>query len=67
MSESRLRALFVGGTVVFLILLVAMSVDSLRQVQAGRTPALTAEVAAGKQAWSRKNCNDCHTILGIGG
>ena len=28
---------------------------------------LTAEVVEGKRVWQKHNCNDCHTILGIGG
>jgi nitric oxide reductase subunit C len=32
-----------------------------------RTPPLTDQVVAGKRIWQSKNCNDCHTILGIGG
>ena len=28
---------------------------------------LSATVAAGKWTWQKHNCNDCHTILGIGG
>jgi len=67
MTEKTLRTTFLLGTLAFLVLLAAMTTDSLRQVNAGRTPAVTAQVAAGKEVWSRKNCNDCHTILGIGG
>jgi len=67
MTEKALRTTFLLGSLLFLVLLLAMTRDSLRQVQGGRTPAVTAEVAAGKEVWSRRNCNDCHTILGIGG
>jgi len=67
MTEKGLRTVFVVGTIAFLAVLIAMTADSLRQVSAGRTPAVTAQVAEGKQVWSRRNCNDCHTILGIGG
>lgn len=67
MTERGLQRTFVWGTALFLVVLVAMSRDSLRQVNAGRTPALTDAVVTGKRTWSRKNCNDCHTILGIGG
>ena len=67
MTEKALRTTFLLGSLLFLVLLLAMTRDSLHQVQAGRTPAVTAQVAAGKEVWSRRNCNDCHTILGIGG
>lgn len=67
MSEGMLRNIFVVGTLVFLVILGAMTVDSLAQVASTRTAQLTDPVVAGKQVWQSKNCNDCHTILGIGG
>ncbi len=67
MTEKALQRIFVGGTVVFLIVLAFMTADSLKQVAAGRTPAVSDQVAHGKYVFQRKNCNDCHTILGIGG
>ena len=67
MTEKTLQRTFVAGTAVFLVVLAAMTADSLRQVSAGRTPAVTDQVARGKHVFQRKNCNDCHTILGIGG
>lgn len=67
MTEKALQRTFVGGTVVFLVVLAAMTADSLHQVNAARTPLVTEQVAHGKYVFQRKNCNDCHTILGIGG
>ncbi len=67
MSEKVLRNIFVVGTVLFLAILGIMTVDSLTQVVSARTAQLTDQVVAGKQVWQSKNCNDCHTILGIGG
>jgi nitric oxide reductase subunit C len=67
MTEKALQRTFIGGTVVFLALLLGMTVDSLHQVNAVRTPPVTDQVAHGKYVFQRKNCNDCHTILGIGG
>ncbi len=67
MTEKALQRTFVWGTVVFLAVLAGMTVDSLHKVNAGRTPAVTDQVAHGKYVFQRKNCNDCHTILGIGG
>ncbi len=67
MTEKALQRTFVGGVVVFLVILTLMTVDSLEKVNAGRTPAVTDQVAHGKYVFQRKNCNDCHTILGIGG
>lgn len=67
MSEKMLRSMFIVGTIFFMLVLVAMTVDSLSQIANARTPQLTEQVVAGKQVWQSKNCNDCHTILGIGG
>jgi nitric oxide reductase subunit C len=67
MSEKALRNTFLIGTAFFFAIFVAMTVDSLSQVLSTRTPPLTGPVVAGKRVWQSKNCNDCHTILGIGG
>lgn len=67
MSEKTLRNIFLFGTVFFLLVLGGMTVDSLSKVSSIRTPTLTDQVVAGKRVWQSKNCNDCHTILGIGG
>lgn len=67
MTEKAWRNIFIAGTVLSFIVLIAMSVNSLQQVNTSGTAPVTAQVAAGKQAWQAKNCNDCHTILGIGG
>ncbi len=67
MTEKAWQRTFLWGTALFVVLLVGMTVDSLRQVRAGRTPAVSDQVAHGKYVFQRKNCNDCHTILGIGG
>ena len=47
---------------------LGMTVDSLHKMGA-RTHAdqLSAQVVEGKWLWQRYDCNDCHTILGIGG
>ena len=67
MTEQAWQRTFIWGTAAFLVLLVAMTVDSLHRVNAGRTPVVTDQVAHGKYVFQRHNCNDCHTILGIGG
>lgn len=67
MSEKWLRNIFIFGTLFFLVILFGMTVDSLTQVVSARTAQVTDQVVAGKRIWQAKNCNDCHTILGIGG
>ncbi len=67
MDEKVLRNIFILGTLFFFVILGVMTADSLRQVNDIRTPPLTDQIVAGKRIWQSKNCNDCHTILGIGG
>jgi nitric oxide reductase subunit C len=67
MSERAWRNVFVFGTLLFFLILIGMTVVSLAQVTGVRTPGVTDQVMAGKRTWQDKNCNDCHTILGIGG
>ncbi len=51
-----------------LIVFLALTGDSLKRLpQRTQEDALTPQVAAGKWVWQKYNCNDCHTILGIGG
>ncbi len=67
LSKSQARLFFVGGTLFFSIIFLALTVDSLRQVDARQhTDQLTPAVARGKAIWDSKNCMGCHTILGEG-
>ncbi len=67
MSEKAWRIVFISGTAIFLLILAGMSVNSLNQVLTKRTLPVTLEVSDGKKVWQQNDCNDCHTILGIGG
>ena len=67
MTEKSWQRTFVWGSAFFFVLLAGMTVDSLHKVNNGRTPPVTDQVAHGKYVFQRHNCNDCHTILGIGG
>jgi nitric oxide reductase subunit C len=67
MSERAWRNVFIFGTLFFFAFFIVMTFDSLSQVESARTPPITEQVAAGKKVWQGRNCNDCHTILGIGG
>ncbi len=68
MKMSFAKGIFVWGTVLSSLVFLALTYDSHRQF-AERTheDRLTEQVAAGKWVWQKYNCNDCHTILGIGG
>jgi nitric oxide reductase subunit C len=67
MQERTLRTVFFVGTIGCFAVLGVMTAHSLGRVRAGRTAPLTEPVVAGKAVWQHRNCNDCHTILGIGG
>lgn len=62
------RAILVTAILISALIFLGMTWDSLRQMGT-RTHAdqLSAEVIAGKRLWQHYDCNDCHTILGIGG
>jgi nitric oxide reductase subunit C len=63
-SRNVLSALTIISAIIFL----GMTVDTLQRMPA-RTHAdqISAQVVEGKRLWQHYDCNDCHTILGIGG
>ncbi len=62
------KALFFIGTLSSLVLFLAITVDTHRRVRVlTHVEDLSASVVAGKRVWQKYNCNDCHTILGLGG
>ncbi len=67
LSKSQARAFFLGGTGVFGLIFIALTIDSMRQVPA-RTNAdkITPSVSAGKRIWEDNNCMGCHTLFGEG-
>lgn len=67
MSNKADKLVFWIGTLSSLVLFLALTVDTSRQF-ASLTHAdrLDERVVAGKHAFERHNCNDCHTILGFG-
>ncbi|TGL62936.1 cytochrome c [Leptospira ognonensis] len=67
LSKSQARAFFLGGTLFFSVVFLALTVDTIRQTDA-RTNAsnLTESVIKGKEIWENKNCMGCHTIMGEG-
>jgi len=68
MTQTAARNMFVVGTIIFGLIFLYMTYDSLRQMpKRTHEEALTDEVVEGKALWQKHNCNDCHTILGIGG
>jgi nitric oxide reductase subunit C len=68
MTVRQAKWIFLVGTAVSAVILLALTVDTHRQMpERTRESALTAQAVHGKWVWQYRNCNDCHTILGIGG
>jgi nitric oxide reductase subunit C len=67
MSEKTAKLIFWVGTLSSLVLFLVLTVDTTRQFDAlTHADQLSEQVVAGKRAFERNNCNDCHTILGFG-
>jgi len=68
MSTKAAKLTFWLGTLSSLALFLALTYDTHRQFAAlTHADKLDDQVVAGKRAFERRNCNDCHTILGFGG
>lgn len=67
MTKRHTRLFFIGGTVLFAVIFLGMTIDSHRQFDTlTNSDMITEEVAAGKDVWHAKNCINCHTLLGEG-
>src|SRR5512139_599272 len=68
MTDRLAKAIFWVGTLTSLAVFLWMTVETHRSFGAlTHADALDDHVVAGKRAFERHNCNDCHTILGFGG
>ncbi len=68
MTLKQGKSIFIWGTAISAVIFLILTYDSLvKMPQRTQETKLDARVAAGKWVWQRHNCNDCHTILGIGG
>jgi nitric oxide reductase subunit C len=68
MTERTAKLVFWIGTLSSLALFLALTLDTHRKFDAlTHADRLDENVVAGKRAFERHNCNDCHTILGFGG
>jgi nitric oxide reductase subunit C len=62
------RNLLSALTVLSAIVFLGMTVDTLRKMPARtHSDQISDPVVEGKRLWQHYDCNDCHTILGIGG
>lgn len=67
MTKRQTRMFFVAGTSLFAVVFILLTIDSHRQFgRLTHEEALTSQVVAGKHVWHRKNCINCHTLLGEG-
>jgi nitric oxide reductase subunit C len=68
MGKKAARNFFIWGTVICTALFIWLTIDTHTTIpKRTHTDQLTDEVVLGKRVWHKYNCNDCHTILGIGG
>lgn len=67
MTKRQTRAFFLGSTIVFSLVFLGLTLDSHRQFPAlTHSDKITPDVIAGKHVWHRKDCINCHTLLGEG-
>lgn len=67
MTKTAARNLFIFGSLFFFLILVYLTVDSLKAVdRRSHDDQITDQVNAGKMAWHKYDCIGCHTILGNG-
>ena len=67
MNKRQTRAFFYAGSGVFSLVFLALTIDTHRQVhELTNAASITPDVIAGKHIWHRKNCINCHTLLGEG-
>jgi len=68
LSKKQAKTFFLGGTVLFFLIFLAMSVHSLTVGIPKNTNAdkLTDQAKHGKLLWEENNCMGCHTLMGEG-
>jgi nitric oxide reductase subunit C len=67
MTKRQTRMFFAAGTTLFAVTFLALTIDSHRQFgRLTHAEAINPAVIAGKHVWHRKDCVNCHTLLGEG-
>lgn len=67
LTKSQARLFFLGGTALFSLVFLLLTVDTIRQVpKQTNQKKLTDAVKRGKHIWDENNCMGCHTLLGEG-
>jgi nitric oxide reductase subunit C len=68
MTLSQAKKIFFSGIIISAVIFLVLTYNSLKQFpERTHEDKIDAAVVSGKWTWQRYNCNDCHTILGIGG
>jgi len=66
-TKSMARNIFYGGSLFFILLFLALTLDTHGTMpERANTENLTEEVAHGKEVWEENNCIGCHTLHGEG-
>jgi nitric oxide reductase subunit C len=65
MSNKGARNLFIFGSLIFFAIFLAMTFDTLNQLDS-RAPNITQAVDDGKMVWHKYDCVGCHSIFGNG-
>ena len=67
MTKRQTRLFFVVGTTLFALIFLGLTIDShMKFGELTNAEDITPDVIAGKHVWHRKNCINCHTLLGEG-
>ncbi|SLN21975.1 Nitric oxide reductase subunit C [Pseudoruegeria aquimaris] len=68
LTKTRARNIFYGGSLFFVVVFVALTVQSHRFIVNTSTAGmpLTEEVAHGKRVWEKNACINCHSLHGEG-
>lgn len=67
MTKRHTRLFFIIGTLLFAAIFIALTVDSHRQFgKLTNADKITPQVISGKHVWHRKDCINCHTLMGEG-
>jgi nitric oxide reductase subunit C len=68
LTKSQARLFFLLGTLLFALLFIGLTIDTLGRIPKQTNDSkLTEEAKRGKEIWDKNNCMGCHTILGEGG
>ncbi len=67
LSKSQAKLFFLGGTLMFSLIFLWLTVDTIRQTPKRTNAAgITESVLSGRTIWDEENCMGCHTLLGEG-